>query len=117
MAQPQDLNRLVGASALFSVSAESFPAPGYQWRFNGANLVNSGRISGANGTRLTLSPLVMADSGSYDVVVMNAYSAVTSVVATLGVYSPVGISVQPQTTTASVGSNAVFIVIPSGADR
>jgi hypothetical protein len=69
MAQPQGLNRLVGASALFSVSAEGFPAPGYQWRFNRRNLVDNGRISGANGTNLTLRTLVTADSGSYDVVV------------------------------------------------
>src|ERR1017187_4207473 len=60
MAQPQSLNRLVGASALFSVSAEGFPAPGYQWRFNRRNLVDNGRISGANGTNLALSALVTA---------------------------------------------------------
>ena len=116
LAQPQDLNRLVGASAWFSVSADGLPAPGYQWRFNGTNLVNSDRVSGANGPRLTLSALVMADAGNYDVVVTNAYSAVTSAVATLGVYHPVAISVPPQNTTVIVGSNALFTVIPSASE-
>ena len=50
MAQPQGgLIRLAGASASFSVSALGFPPPGYQWRFNGTNLVDNGRVSGANG--------------------------------------------------------------------
>ena len=106
--QPQSLNPLVGANASFSVSAMGFPPPGYQWRFNQTNLVDNGRISGANGTNLTMTGLVTTDSGSYDVVVTNAYSAVTSQVATLGVYYPVGISVPPQDTVAIVGSNAVL---------
>ena len=93
-----------------------FPPPGYQWRFNRTNLVDSGRISGANGTNLTLGALVTADSGSYDVVVTNAYSAVTSQVATLSVYLPVGISVPPQNTAVIIGSNAVFSVTASGSE-
>ena len=116
-AQPQGgLIRTVGTNASFSVSAVGFPPPGYQWRFNGTNLVDNGRISGANGTNLTLSALVTADSGSYDVVVTNAYSAVTSQVATLSVYLPVGISVPPQNTAVIVGSNAVFSVTASGSE-
>ena len=115
--QPQGgLIRTVGTSASFSVSAVGFPPPGYQWRFNGMNLVDNGRISGANGTNLTLSALVTADSGNYDVVVTNAYSAVTSQVATLSVYLPVGISVPPQDTAVIVGSNAVFSVTASGSE-
>src|ERR1035438_392892 len=115
VAQPQGLNRLVGASALFSVSVEGMPAPVYQWRFNGANLVNSDRVSGANGASLTLNALVTADSGSYDAVVANDYFAVTSAVATLGVYYLVGISMPPQNMTVVAGSNAVFSVLPSGS--
>jgi len=115
MAQPQLLNRLVGASALFSVGAEGLSAPGYQWRLNGANLVDSDRVTGANAARLTLNSLVVADSGTYDVVVASGYSAVTSAGATLGVYSPVGSRVPPQNTTVIVGSNAVFSVVPSGS--
>ncbi len=116
-AQPQGgLIRVVGDSASFSVSALGFPPPGYQWRFNGMNLADDARISGANTTNLTLTSLVTADTGNYDVVVTNAYSSVTSQVATLGVYLPVGISVPPQNTTVIVTSNAVFSVTASGSE-
>ena len=48
-------------------------------------------------------------------VVTNLYAAVTSQVATLGVFEPAGISVPPQNTAVIVGSNAVFSVTPSGS--
>src|SRR5208283_683685 len=76
--QPQSLNLLVGANASFTVSAGGFPPPGYQWRYNQTNLADGGRISGVNGTNLTVASVVTTDAGSYDVVVTNAYSAVTS---------------------------------------
>jgi hypothetical protein len=115
--QPQGgLIRTPGTSASFSVSAMGFPPPGYQWRLNGTSLMNSDRISGVNGPNLTLDALVTADTGSYDVVVTNAYSAVTSQVATLSVYLPAGISVPPQNTAVLVGSNAVFSVTASGSE-
>src|ERR1019366_7292678 len=108
-AQPQGgLIRIVGDSASFSVSALGFPTPGYQWRFNGMNLADDARISGANTTNLTLTSLVTADTGSYDVVVTNAYSSVTSQVATLSVFMPPSISVPPQNTTVIVTSNSVL---------
>lgn len=116
-AQPQGgLIRIVGDSASFSVSALGFPTPGYQWRFNGMNLADDARISGANTTNLTLSSLVTADTGSYDVVVTNAYSSVTSQVATLSVFMPPSISVPPQNTTVIVTSNAVLSVTASGSE-
>ncbi len=116
-AQPQGgLIRTVGSSASFSVSAMGFPPPGYQWRLNGTNLVNSGRVSGANDSTLTLNALITADTGGYDVVVTNAYSAVTSLVATLGVYVPLDFSMPPQDTAVLVGSNAVFSVVVNGSE-
>ncbi len=111
---PSVVSKLVGATASFSVTAQGFPPPGYQWRFNGTDLVDNSRLSGANGTNLTLSSLVTADSGGYDVVVTNLYSAVTSQVAMLTVYLPVGITVPPQNTAVVLGSNAVLSVTASG---
>jgi hypothetical protein len=111
---PSVVSELVGATASLSVTAQGFPPPGYQWRFNGMNLLDNDRVSGANGTNLTVSALVTADSGGYDVVVTNAYSAVTSQVAMLTVYLPVGITVPPQNTAVVLGSNAVLSVTASG---
>jgi hypothetical protein len=115
--QPQGgLIRAVGTSASFSVTAMGFPPPGYQWRLNGISLVDNERISGANGSTLTLSALAVTDTGNYDVVVINAYSGVTSLVATLSVLVPPGITVPPQDTAVIVGSNAVLSVTASGSD-
>ena len=116
-AQPQGgLIRLVGASASFSVSALGLAPINYQWRLNGTALVNDSRTSDANGTNLTLSALVTADSGSYDVLVTNIYAAVTSQVARLDVYVPVGFAVPPRNTDVLVGSNAVLSVTASGTE-
>jgi len=116
-AQPQSsLIRSAGDTASFTVSAQGFPPPGYQWRFNGVNLADNDRISGANGTNLTISSLVIADTGNYDVVVTNEYSAVTSQVATLSVLLPVTLTAPPQSIAVIVGSNTVFTVTASGSE-
>jgi hypothetical protein len=49
----------------------------YQWRFNGAG------ISSSTTERLQLASTTPPNSGSYDVIISNAYGAVTSRVATL----------------------------------
>lgn len=116
-AQPQGgLIRIAGTNVSFSVTALGAAPLSYQWRFNRTNLVNNGRITGANGNNLTLSALATTDSGSYDVVVTNIYTAVTSQVATLGVFIPVDISAPPQSATVIAGSNAVFSVTASGTE-
>jgi hypothetical protein len=113
--QPQGgLIRPTGSNATFSVSALGSAPLTYQWRLNGVNLANNPRISGATSSNLTVSALITADSGSYVVVVSNIYSAATSQVATLSVYIPPGISVQPPNTAVIVGSNAVLSVTATG---
>ena len=114
--QPQGgLIRIAGTNVSFSVSALGSAPLGYQWRLNRVSLANNGRTTGANTPNLTISALVTGDSGSYDVVVTNAYSAATSQVATLSVFLPPGISVPPQNTSVIVGSNAVFSVTATGS--
>jgi hypothetical protein len=117
VSQPQSGGiRLAGTNVTFSVSALGSAPLSYQWRLNRANLADNGRITGANGTDLTINALVPADSGNYDVVVTNQYSAATSQVATLSVYLPVGISVPPSDTTTIAGSNTVFSVTATGTE-
>jgi hypothetical protein len=114
--QPQSVGILMsGTNASFSVGALGTDLK-YQWRLNRSGLVDNGRITGATNLDLILNALVPADSGSYDVVVTNLYSAVTSQVATISVYDPVGISVQPSNTTSIAGSNTQFSVIVTGTD-
>ena len=106
--QPQGLIRPTGTNATFTVTALGSPTPAFQWRYNGTNLANGGRISGANGATLTIAGLLTTDSGNYNVVVTNLYSAATSQVATLTVLIPPAINVGPQNLQLLVGSNATF---------
>jgi hypothetical protein len=74
-------SQTVGASvdASFSVMATGFPAPQYQWRFNGATLAYA-----TNRTLLLLN-VATSNAGDYTVVVTNSFGAATSDVAHLTV--------------------------------
>src|ERR1035437_711204 len=114
--QPQGgFIRITGTNVSFSVTALGLAPLSYQWRLNGLNLANGARITGANGANLTVSTLIVADSGSYDVVVTNLYAAATSQVATLTVFAPPGIAVPPANLAIITGSNASFSVTPTGS--
>lgn len=76
---PAPQTTTVGDTVTFSVVATGVPAPGFQWRHNGAAL------AGATGASLTLSSLTTTDAGEYDVVVSNSAGSVTSAAATLSV--------------------------------
>lgn len=59
-------------------------SPYYQWQSNGVNLVNGGRISGANSNILTISNIQVGDANLYQVFTSNTVSApLTSSVATV----------------------------------
>jgi hypothetical protein len=78
-----------GANAVFSVLASGPPPFTYQWQDNGTDLVDGGQISGSATANLSVSDAVVANSGSYTVVVSSGSQSVTSAVATLAV---IGIS-------------------------
>ena len=69
----------------FTVSASGTPPLHYQWRKDGADLVDDGRIAGARTSALAIQPVVAADAGAYDVVVSNQGHSVASPAATLTV--------------------------------
>ena len=81
---PQSRINLAGTTATFEVVASGAGPFAYQWRKNGSNLVNDGRVSGATSWKLTLSNVSPFDIASYDVVV-TGFSSVTSAAATLTV--------------------------------
>jgi hypothetical protein len=78
-AQPQSQSVSPGGTATFGVVATGAPLLQFQWRFNGTNIV-----WGTNAL-LTITNTLLANAGSYDVVVTNVAGSVTSVVATLTV--------------------------------
>jgi hypothetical protein len=85
--QPASSALFAGRTARFGVTVPIGDKPlTYQWRSNGVNLVNGGRISGANSANLAISSVTLADAATYDVVVDNvAHSPATSTPATLSV--------------------------------
>ena len=82
---PQSQTVTAGASVGLNVSATGTEPLGYQWQFNGTNLVDDGRIAGSQGTGLTIPKVWASDSGNYQAVVSNGYGSITTAVATLTV--------------------------------
>jgi uncharacterized repeat protein (TIGR03803 family) len=80
--QPQSLTNGLGTSAAFAVTATGDVPLAYQWRKNGV------AINGATTPSYTISSVIAADSGSYDVVVTNLDASATSQVATLTIVVP-----------------------------
>lgn len=70
-----------GSNVTFTVGAYG-PTLKFQWRKNG------GTIAGATGSAYSPSNLQVSESGSYTVVITNAYGATTSQVANLSVNPP-----------------------------
>ncbi len=84
-APPQSQTNVVGTKAIFSVAATGTAPLSYQWRFNGMNLTDDGRLAGSQSNLLTIASVLMGDAGQYEVVVTNAYGCATSGLATLTV--------------------------------
>lgn len=69
--QPVSQALYEGRTARFSVAGAGDQPLSYQWRRNGGNLVNGGRISGANSPNLVITEVAFGDAGNYDVVLNN----------------------------------------------
>ncbi|MGD1084879.1 MAG: choice-of-anchor tandem repeat GloVer-containing protein, partial [Verrucomicrobiota bacterium] len=76
------------ATVHFSVGAAGSEPLEYQWVMDGSILTNGGDISGATNNLLAIAGESLATSGSYSVIVSNAYGAVTSSVANLTLPAP-----------------------------
>jgi predicted extracellular nuclease len=106
-----------GGNVTFSVAATGDAPLSYQWRKGGSPLSDGGNISGATTDTLTLTGIVLGDAGSYDVIVTNPVSSVTSASATLTVNPaviPPSITTQPDPQAVPAGGTATFSVMASG---
>ena len=79
---------MVGSSASFGVSVSGTPPFSYQWRFNGANLLNATNAVYAS------QAVAATNTGSYSVVVTNLAGSVTSSNALLTVIVPPTLALQ-----------------------
>ncbi len=87
--QPQSHVAQTGESVVFSVAVSSGPEITYQWRKNGVNLVDDGRIDGAYSETLTIHDAMLGDAGKYTVFITNPCGSLTSAPANLRLYAVV----------------------------
>jgi Leucine-rich repeat (LRR) protein len=117
-ANPRNESVVAGGAAQLSATVDGAPPFGFQWQFNGASLAARSRISGAQTTNLSISPVQSADLGLYQIMVTNAYGAVTSAPAMLTVTTvavPPQITSLPTNQTVNLGQSAAFSVTATGS--
>ncbi len=87
---PASTNSLVGSNVTLMVSASGTAPLSYHWFKNATNaLANGGRITGATTNKLILSALTLADTGSYSVVVTNAYGKAANLAVVIVLQQPI----------------------------
>ena len=89
VSQPVGRTNVVGSTATLTVTASGSAPLSYQWRCNGTNLVDGARVVGATSNQLTLLNVLVADAGSYSVIVSNTVGTTNSQSATLTVLKAV----------------------------
>jgi pectin methylesterase-like acyl-CoA thioesterase len=70
--QPTNRTASAGSEAAFAVAALGQPAPSFQWRKNGTNIV------GATSSTFTIASAKLADNGTYSAIVSNSAGTISS---------------------------------------
>jgi hypothetical protein len=83
--QPTSRTNNCGTTASFKVAATSVSPMTFQWKKNGFDLVEGGRISGVSSTELTVAGVMESDEGAYAVDVSNLAGVTSSAAARLSV--------------------------------
>jgi hypothetical protein len=105
--QPAQQVVSLGGTATFSVGADGFPAPNYQWTFKGNYLTNQ------TGTSLVVSDVNTIKLGDYAAIAWNSFSAATSSVAKLLMYPSIYTPFAGET--AIWGKPATLFVVALGS--
>ncbi|MFA6289003.1 MAG: immunoglobulin domain-containing protein [Opitutaceae bacterium] len=106
--QPTGGTVVAGSAKTFTVQADGYPVPTYQWKKNGAV------IPGATGASYTIASVAKEDAGSYTVTVANSVKAVNSSAAKLVVHYAPSIVTQPVSQSVKAGKAAKFSVVATG---
>jgi DNA-binding beta-propeller fold protein YncE len=118
--QPVSQTVTNGFPASFSVAVAGSAPLGYQWLFNGTNLVDGtnpasgAQTAGSAKPNLKLYKTQPAQAGNYTVVVTNAFGSVTSAVATLTVNLYPAITRDPTNQIVLQGRVATFSAAATG---
>ena len=107
---PSSQNEVLGSNVSFQVTATGTGPLNYQWRKDGTN------IGGVVGADYSFTSTTTNDSGLFDVIVTNAFGAVTSAPALLTIVLPPGITEQPTNLVIASGSVATLAVTATGTE-
>ncbi len=110
---PTEVTLNAGQSLQLTVEAIGTLPLSYQWRKNGTDLTNSGRITGATNHTLTVVNCYGVDAGEYSVVVSNWFNCITNSIAVVKVLDP-AILANPTNQNRNVGQTATFNVVAVG---
>ncbi len=115
--QPEGQTVCVGANVTLSTQlAGGETGVTYQWKKDGADLADGGKIAGAQTATLAVGGVDESDSATYTVVVEGPCTPGLSDPAVLTVFTPTNISSQPAGLTVCAGQPAVFSVAATGGD-
>ncbi len=111
--QPNDASGCTGDTFEFTADATGMPTPDVQWQVNsGGGYVN---VTGATATTLTLNNVpASADGNLYRAVFTNLCGSATSSAATLTIFDPPAITMQPADAIVCEGDDALFVASASG---
>ncbi len=105
--QPQNQSVLAGTTVNLGVTATGQQPLAYQWQYDGTNLLD------VTNDLLVLSNVLVSQSGTYSVIVTNAYGTIVSSNAVLTV-SALSIARQPGNQSVLGGATANFTVLVNG---
>lgn len=100
---PGELTVQMCKTVTYSVLPGGLPPYTYQWRKDGAPLVDDDRYRGSQSETLSVGPVIRTDSGAYDVVVTTACGEVLSDAAVLVVKGTANLDDCPQQANADAG--------------
>jgi len=115
--QPKNATVTHGSVATLTVAASGGGALSYLWFKGNAPLEDDVRISGTHGATLKFNPALLADQGSYSVLVINAACLVSSTPAALTVVADLPTLAMSAPAANQRVSNAVFTVSGKASDR
>jgi outer membrane protein assembly factor BamB len=90
LSQPHSKATPAGSKVEFRVVAGGSRPLEWQWFRNGVALAEGSRFNGVNSALLTIDPVRLEDAGDYQLLVSNTSGALTSSIANLWVWRPLG---------------------------
>jgi hypothetical protein len=112
--QPTGQTNLTGSTTTFFGTVGGSAPLVFQWRRNGANLVNGAAYSGVTTSNLSFNAIATNQAGNYTLVVTNLFGAITSSASALTVVLPPTITSGMTNRAIECSSNVTFSMVATG---